>query len=62
LKPRAETTLLEVEIRIAAATVMPALVREKRKLWAVTGSAALKADTDNATYRVAFEEIREALF
>jgi divalent metal cation (Fe/Co/Zn/Cd) transporter len=37
-------TYLGIVILIAAATVMPWLVKEKRKLSAATGSAALRAD------------------
>ena len=37
-------TYLGIAILIAAATVMPWLVKEKRKLSAATGSAALRAD------------------
>ena len=40
LKP----TLLGIAVLIAAATVMPWLAREKRRLSAATGSAALRAD------------------
>jgi len=41
-KPR--PTLLGIAILIAAVTIMPWLAREKRRLSAVTGSAALRAD------------------
>ena len=37
-------TILGIAILIAAAIIMPLLAREKRKLSAVTGSAALRAD------------------
>jgi divalent metal cation (Fe/Co/Zn/Cd) transporter len=37
-------TLLGIAILMAAAIIMPALAREKRKLSAATGSAALRAD------------------
>lgn len=37
-------TLLGITVLIAAAVIMPLLAREKRKLSAATGSAALRAD------------------
>jgi len=37
-------TLIGIAVLVVAATVMPWLAREKRKLSAVTGSAALRAD------------------
>jgi divalent metal cation (Fe/Co/Zn/Cd) transporter len=37
-------TLMGIAVLLVAATVMPWLAREKRKLSAVTGSAALRAD------------------
>jgi divalent metal cation (Fe/Co/Zn/Cd) transporter len=40
----AKTTYLGMAILIAAAAIMPWLAKEKRKLSAVTGSAALRAD------------------
>ena len=40
----AKTTYLGIAILIAAAAIMPWLAKEKRKLSAVTGSAALRAD------------------
>ena len=40
----AQTTYLGMAILIAAAAIMPWLAKEKRKLSAVTGSAALRAD------------------
>ena len=40
----AKTTYLGIAILIAAASIMPWLAKEKRKLSAVTGSAALRAD------------------
>jgi divalent metal cation (Fe/Co/Zn/Cd) transporter len=39
-----KTTYLGIAILIAAAAIMPWLAKEKRKLSAVTGSAALRAD------------------
>src|ERR1035441_2495445 len=41
-KPK--TTYLGIVILIAAAAIMPWLAKEKRKLSAITGSAALRAD------------------
>jgi divalent metal cation (Fe/Co/Zn/Cd) transporter len=40
----AKTTYLGIAILIASAAIMPWLAQEKRKLSAVTGSAALRAD------------------
>ncbi len=40
----AKTTYLGIAILIAAASIMPWLAKEKRKLSEVTGSAALRAD------------------
>ncbi len=40
----AKTTYLGIAILIAAATIMPWRAKEKRKLSAITGSAALRAD------------------
>jgi len=40
----ARPTLLGIVVLIAAAVVMPLLVKEKRKLSAATGSASLRAD------------------
>ena len=40
----AKTTYLGIAILIAAASIMPWLAKEKQKLSAVTGSAALRAD------------------
>jgi len=40
----AKTTYLGIAILVAAASIMPWLAKEKRKLSAVTGSAALRAD------------------
>jgi divalent metal cation (Fe/Co/Zn/Cd) transporter len=40
----ARTTYLGIAILIAAASIMPWLAKEKRKLSAVTGSGALRAD------------------
>jgi divalent metal cation (Fe/Co/Zn/Cd) transporter len=40
----ARTTYLGIAILTAAATIMPWLAKEKRKLSAITGSAALRAD------------------
>jgi divalent metal cation (Fe/Co/Zn/Cd) transporter len=45
----AKTTFLGISILIAAAAVMPWLAKEKRKLSAVTGSAALRADAAEST-------------
>jgi divalent metal cation (Fe/Co/Zn/Cd) transporter len=39
-----KTTYLGIAILIAAAAIMPWLAKEKRKLSAITGSAALRAD------------------
>ena len=39
-----KTTYLGIAILMAAAAIMPWLAREKRKLSAITGSAALRAD------------------
>ena len=39
-----KTTFLGIAILIAAAAIMPWLAKEKRKLSAITGSAALRAD------------------
>jgi divalent metal cation (Fe/Co/Zn/Cd) transporter len=39
-----KTTYLGIAILLAAAAIMPWLAKEKRKLSAVTGSAALRAD------------------
>jgi divalent metal cation (Fe/Co/Zn/Cd) transporter len=43
-RSEAKTTYLGIAILIAAAAIMPWLAKEKRKLSAVTGSAALRAD------------------
>jgi divalent metal cation (Fe/Co/Zn/Cd) transporter len=42
LEPR--PTLLGIAVLIAAAVIMPLLAKQKRKLSAITGSAALRAD------------------
>lgn len=42
-----EPTVMGVIILLLAATVMPWLAREKRRLSTVTGSAALRADQPN---------------
>lgn len=48
-------TPLGIAILIAAAALMPLLAREKRRLSAVTGSAALRADAaESALWRVSF--------
>lgn len=45
-----KTSLLGIAILIAAALFMPLLAREKRRLSAITGSAALRADAAESAF------------
>jgi len=46
----AKPTMLGIAVLIAAAVFMPLLAREKRRLSAITGSAALKADAAESAF------------
>ena len=51
----AKTTYWGIAILMGAAAIMPWLAKEKRRLSAITGSAALRADVLNPVYALIFQ-------